>query len=298
MTRAITICCLWLSFPLILGGEAIRIASYNLGNYLSTDRLVDGVWRQDYPKPEREKNALRAIILQAKPQILLVQEVGSSSHLRELQSDLRLQGLDYPHRYHLMAVDQTRQIAALSQIKAQAVLKHTDLGFTYQGERRTLLRGMLELVFELENGAQFSVFNLHLKSRWTVDKTDPEASKFRTAEAQAARNRILERTVGLGRMAYVLGADFNDHPGSAPFRRFLQKGPRRIGQLITARDQRHERWTYFYGKEVTYQMVDALIVSPNLLSQVAGGFGHIVDHPHALLASDHRLVYADFFFDR
>ena len=244
------------------------------------------------------RKSLRAIILEAQPQILLLQEVGSWGHLRELQSDLRLAGLDYPHAYHLMALDQKRQIAALSQIEAKEVLRHTDLWCSYRGERRTPLRGLLELVFELNNGVEFAVFNLHLKSRWTVDKADPEAAKLRTAEAQAARGRILERTATHDEMAYVVGGDFNDHPSSATFRRFLQKGSQQIGCLLTAVDRRQERWTYYYGKEVSYQMVDALIVSPNLLSQVVGGVGHIADHSQAMLASDHRMVYADFVFDR
>lgn len=298
MTRLIKVYGLLLLFPLILGGEPLRIATYNLRNYLSTDRWVDGVWRQDYPKPEREKKALRAIILEAQPQILLLQEVGSISHLRELQSDLRIEGIDYPHCYHLMALDQKRQVAVLSQIAAKEVIKHTDLWFSYQGERRTPLRGLLELIFERNNGVEFAVFNLHLKSRWTVDKADPEAVKLRTSEAQVARDRILRQTAAGARMAYVLGGDFNDHPSSATFRRFMQKGSQQIGCLLTAVDRRQERWTYYYGKEVSYQMVDALIVSPGLLSQVVGGAGHIADHSQAMLASDHRMVYADFVFDR
>ena len=298
MTRLIKVYCLLLFCPLIVCGESIRIATYNLKNYLSTDRLVEGIWRQDYPKPERAKNAVRTIIAQAQPHILLLQEIGSKHHLQELQRDLRAEGVDYPYCYHLLAVDQKRQIAALSQIEAQEVIEHTDLWFVYQGERRTLLRGMLELVFELGHGGELSVFNLHLKSRWTENTSDPEASKFRAAEAQAARNRILARTAERGQAAYVVGADFNDHPGSASFRRFLQKGPRRIGQLITALDDRQERWTYFYSKEVTYQMVDGLIVAPCLWEQVAGGVGRIVDHPQALEASDHRMVFADFLFER
>jgi endonuclease/exonuclease/phosphatase family metal-dependent hydrolase len=296
--RLIKVYGLLLLFPLILGGESLRIATYNLRNYLSTDRWVDGVWRQDYPKPEREKKALRAIILEARPQILLLQEVGSVSHLRELQSDLRIEGIDYPYRYHLMALDQKRQVAALSQIAAKEVIKHTDLWFSYQGERRTPLRGLLELIFELNDKSHLAVFNLHLKSRWTVDEADPEAAKLRTAEAQAARDRIQRQVASGGRMAYVLGGDFNDHPSSASFRRFLHKGSQQLGQVITAVDQRQERWTYFYEKEVSYQMVDALIVSPNLLSQVVDGVGHIADHSQAMLASDHRMVYADFVFDR
>ena len=223
MTRSIKICSLLLCCPLILVGESIRIATYNLGNYLTTDRLVDGVWRQNYPKPESEKNALRAVILKAQPDILLLQEVGSKAHLRELQSDLCIAGLDYPYRYHLMAFDQKRQIAALSQIEAKKVKCHTDLGFSYQGQRRTVLRGMLELVFELDNRTQFSVFNLHLKSRWTVDKADPQAMKFRRAEAQAARDRILEQTVAGSPMAYVLGATLTIIPVVLPLEDFYRR---------------------------------------------------------------------------
>jgi hypothetical protein len=40
------------------GQETIRIASYNLKNYLIMDRLVEGQWRKDYPKPEAEKSII------------------------------------------------------------------------------------------------------------------------------------------------------------------------------------------------------------------------------------------------
>ena len=39
----------------VSGKESIRIASYNLRNYLITDRLVEGQWKVNYPKPEAEK---------------------------------------------------------------------------------------------------------------------------------------------------------------------------------------------------------------------------------------------------
>ena len=37
-------------------GMTIRVASYNVHNYLSMDRIVEGRWRPDYPKPEKEKD--------------------------------------------------------------------------------------------------------------------------------------------------------------------------------------------------------------------------------------------------
>lgn len=281
--------------PFALNGERLRIATYNLRNYLSMDRLVEGIWCKDYPKPELEKRALRSIICQARPDVLLLQEIGSLAHLLELQSDLRHDGIDYPHAYHLLAEDSQRQIAVLSQIEPAAIGYHSNLSFRYHGEKCHLLRGLLELVFELKGLAPFSVFNLHLKSRWTVDANDPQAQKFRAAEAQAARNRMLAQTVALGRSNYIVAGDFNDHPRSACIRRFLKKGERTIGHLITALDGRRERWTYYFDREVNYQMVDGLIVSPDLFPRVTGGLGTIVDHPEALVASDHRMVFLDLY---
>ena len=37
--------------------EVVRVASFNLQNYLSCERIVDGKWRPDYPKPEVEKKS-------------------------------------------------------------------------------------------------------------------------------------------------------------------------------------------------------------------------------------------------
>ena len=45
-----------------LYGERVRVASYNVKNYLVMDRLVAGYWREDYPKPEIENGIIRSII--------------------------------------------------------------------------------------------------------------------------------------------------------------------------------------------------------------------------------------------
>ena len=45
-----------------LGAEKIRVASYNFENYLVMDRMVRGKWRPNYPKPSKEKRALRTLV--------------------------------------------------------------------------------------------------------------------------------------------------------------------------------------------------------------------------------------------
>jgi endonuclease/exonuclease/phosphatase family metal-dependent hydrolase len=61
-----------------------------------------------------------------------------------------------------------------------------------------------------------------------------------------------------------------------------------ISHLLPATDSRGETWTYFYGKEDTYQRVDHILVSPGLRTLVQGGQGMIQDGPETRKASDHR----------
>ena len=60
--RIIFFCVILLQVLSILSGEELRIAAYNLDNYLVADRYVDGGWRPFYPKPESEKAVIRQII--------------------------------------------------------------------------------------------------------------------------------------------------------------------------------------------------------------------------------------------
>ncbi len=276
--------------------DSLRIATYNLRNYLVMDRQVEASWRPSYPKPESEKTMIREVIHSTVPDILLVQEIGGVDFLEELRADLALDGLDYPYAIHLEGADPDRHLAILSMLPAQEVVKHTDLEFKYLERREVVKRGMLEVCFEGPDGQPFSVFAVHLKSRWSQDDDDPESALRRTREAEACRNRIVARTTELGVKNYIIAGDFNDVPGSAAMRRFYQRGSLAVGSFLPAADSRGEVWTYFYEKEATYQSVDGFVVSPDFLSYVSAGRGNIVDLPGALSGSDHRMVYADFNF--
>src|SRR3954464_14018242 len=81
----------------IARGETLVIATYNVENYGPANRMTDGGYRTDYPKPEDEKRALRTVIRGLNADVLVMQEMGPQLYLDELRRDLKTEGLDYPH---------------------------------------------------------------------------------------------------------------------------------------------------------------------------------------------------------
>ncbi len=277
------------------GGERIRVATYNLENYNLTDRLVNGVYRFDYPKPESEKHALRRIITEIRPDVLAVQEIGPMPFLLELQRDLRREGIDYRHAALLEDADPVRKVAVLSRIPFREVKRHTDMSFLYFEDREMVRRGLLEVRFDTA-GIEWALFTLHLKSKWTERPDDPRATRRRIAEAHTVRNRIRASFPETEGHAFLVAGDFNDTRGTAAVRRFLEVGGRPITAIVPAVDSRGETWTQFWEREEVYSRVDFILASPAMRPIIVPGSGRVVDLPQWREASDHRMVYVDLEF--
>lgn len=276
-----------------LQAETVRVATYNIENYLLMDRVVEGGWRPGYPKPEASKSALRAVVAAVNPDILALQEIGPKPFLVELQRDLKAEGLNYPYAVLLEASDEERHLAVLSRVPFRDVRPRIELDFRYFGEREKVRRGLLEVEFETD-GERWSLFVVHLKSKWTERPDDPEAVGKRTGEATAARNAILEAHDPEEGALYLIAGDFNDSPATAPLRRFLHRGEVQVSEPIPAFDSRGEAWTHHWTRQDLYSRVDYLLASPAMLEKVIDGRGFIFDGPGSGIASDHRLVWADF----
>lgn len=274
-------------------GGSVRIATYNLNNYLIMDRYFDGQWRPEYPKPEAEKTVVRRVMTKVAPDILVLQELGGAGFLEELRTDLERDGLYYQYAVLMRGPDAERHVAILSKLEPQFIQQHTDLDFKYFDDREVVKRGLLEVTFTLPDATRFKLFALHLKSRYTDRRDDSQSELRRTREAQACRNRIIERTLDSGIEHYLIAGDFNDHPHSPTMRRFQQRGDLEIGSLVEARDSRGELWTYHYAKEARYELVDGFIASPPLQRRIQNRRGQIADFPAALEGSDHRMVFLD-----
>lgn len=283
----------WVLLPALVGGPlawALTVATYNVDNYTIADRMVNGVYRPAYPKPESEKSAVQAVVRQIAPDILAIQEMGSLPFLEELQTDLRRAGWNMPHAILLEAADPDRHVAILSRIPPREIRRHADVPISFQGQRDRVKRGVLEVTFATDAG-DVTLFVVHLKSRRTERKDDPEGARQRELEAEAVRDLVLARFPQPDQARFIVCGDFNDTRNSLPVRSLLKRGQVELGRLLPAEDSRGESWTHHYRREETYSRIDYFLVSPLLASAIEGASGRIFDGEGAPLGSDHRAVY-------
>ena len=273
-----------------------RIATYNLQNYLEVNRWVNGAYRKDFPKPESEKVALRQVLLEVRPDVLIMQEMGLDPFLFEFQRDLKKEGLDLPHAYLARGSDKERHVALLSRLKPVYLHTHDDLEFDYYGEKIPVKRGMLEAIFQHEEWT-WKVYGLHLKSKWTDVKEDLKSARRRRSEVLEVRKRILQRQQE-DQLPYILAGDLNDSRSNSPIRLLQNRGKTQIACMVECFDSRGEVWTYFYKKEETYSRADYLLLSPDFPALAENEQGHIFDGSRSLDGSDHRLAWVDLEFGR
>ncbi|MBT3666354.1 MAG: endonuclease/exonuclease/phosphatase family protein [Opitutae bacterium] len=289
---------LFLSLCPLGGEEVVRVASFNLRNYLSCDRMVEGKWRPDYPKPEIEKKAARTIIRSVNPDILALQEMGDYPYLLELWMDLNSTGGPYyPHAVWMpnKGEGEIRHLAFLSKYPPVSIFKHTDVSFSYFDGTEKSGRGLLEVTFCPQNES-FHIFNVHLKSMWTERKDDPQARVRREKEARAMRDIIRKKYSIEGNTEYLIMGDFNDHKDSAPLRRFTSVNDTVLSSLIPCFDSRGHLWTHYFKKQDSYSRIDYILANPAMANRFIPKSGWIMDSEESKYASDHRLIYADFSF--
>lgn len=281
--------CLLLSNSPVAGrAEPLTVATWNVENYTLADRVADdGVFRKGYPKPESEKAALRAVIRQMNADVLALQEIGGDDYVRELQRDLRSEGLDYPHAAVMTATDTERRVAVLSRRPFTAVARHGDLTFKYFDGTEGVRRGLLEVRVASDAG-EVAVFVIHLKSRYTERSDDPAAAAWRAGEAVAVRDRVLAVFPEPATARFLIVGDFNDGRSSRPACALMERGEKEIARWLPAADSRGHVWTHFFRKDDSYSRVDHVLVSPGLWPRIQGTAGRIHDSTETGAASDHR----------
>lgn len=281
----------------VLLGRSVRVATYNLDNYLISDRWIEGQYTNRYPKPEKEKEAIRKVIGIVNPDILVLQEIGGENFLKELQSDLRSEGIDFPYSTVMTGVDPMRHIAVLSKEPFNKITIYDKLTYSFSKEEKMpVRRGLLELCFICE-GIEWSLFGIHLKSRRSDKMTDTESCKQRIGEATVICNKIIERYPEPQKSNYIIIGDFNDYPKSKTLKQFLKFKKKEIAKMLNATDSRGECWTQHRNGYGNYSQLDYILVSPALLNRTQAKGASIVDAPFALNGSDHRMVYADLDFN-
>lgn len=249
--------------------------------------MVEGVYRRNYPKPESDKAALRATLVELKADIVLLQEMGDERFLLELQRDLKGEGLNYAYSHVHEAADEHRHLAVLSHLPFEVLNAERVLDFKYRGELTAVKRGLLELGLKSE-GQPWRLFNLHLKSRYTDFEDDPESLERRTAEARVIRQAVRKELEAQPEAVFFVAGDFNDHPASRPLQRFREIGDRPFLRLLPLVDSRGDAWTHHYKRFDSYTRVDMVLASPHAWELIEMDQSYVYDAPIIREASDHR----------
>ena len=281
--------------PAQVRAERLTIATYNVENYVSTNRMTEAGYRPDYPKPEVQKRALRMVIRRLDADVLVLQEMGNRSYLDELCRDLKRDGLDYPHAQLLSGPDEDRHVAILSKREFTSVKPHATIEFPYFGAKAKVKRGLMEVSLRTSHG-ELTIFALHLKSRFSDRADDPQSALRRLGEAVAIRDTVLTRFPEPNRANFLILGDFNDDKSSKTLKRFQRRGQLRIARILPVTDGRGERWTHAYQKADNYTRVDHILISDPLFAAVKNQVGRIEDGPGVLEASDHRPVVVELEF--
>lgn len=296
--------CVWcfLLVPLVAGPslkgtpDSLKILSWNVRNYNLTDRYTYGYYRRNYPKPEEEKAALRQVIHEENPDVLLFQEVGGNEYLNELKIDLQQQfGLEYRYFTTLVVEDEVRRLGVLSRIPFEEVVNPVSEVefFDYLDGKAQVKRGLLEVRIEVDEQV-YHLMTYHLKSRFTSDPRDPESRERREKEARVIRSYILDLLETDSGMRIIMMGDLNDGVGSQAYNRITKIGDRSILKEIPVLDDHGEAWTYSYARKRSYEQIDFLFVSPYLLDEAESKLeARIVGGSNVRKASDHRPIVVE-----
>ncbi|MDB6109213.1 MAG: Endonuclease/exonuclease/phosphatase, partial [Pedosphaera sp.] len=246
---------LLLTSPTLSAADTFRIAQYNVENYLDEPTTSRSA------KPEAAKAKVREGILALRPDVLALEEMGSTNALLELQSALKAAGLVLPYWEHITGYDTNIHVAVLSKFPFTARHPHTNESFLLGGRRFSVSRGFAEVDIQVGSNYAFTLIAAHLKSRRPIPVADEAELRFE--EAKILREMIDARLTTSPNLNLVVLGDFNDLHDSEPIKTII--GGRGKKGLIDTRpcerngdnpphsdrriSSRKISWTHYYAKE-------------------------------------------------
>jgi endonuclease/exonuclease/phosphatase family metal-dependent hydrolase len=282
----------------------IRVATYNLENYLDTPTAS-----RPHVKSAEAKDKIRESIRALNPDVLALEEMGTTNTLHELRAALKQDGLDFPYWEHVQAFDTNIHIAVISRLPLVAHRPHTNESFLLDGKRFQVKRGFAEVDIQAATNFVFTLFVAHLKSHLSTPEAD-EAEE-RLGEAKSLRAILDARLAREPAARFLVAGDFNDVKDSAPLKTILGHGKTKLFDPRPAErngdtapgeppyfEPRSVTWTYYFGKTDTYSRIDYLLFSPALKTRWLAEETLIRKIPNWGVGSDHRPIVAGFSTDK
>lgn len=267
--------------------EEVRFLSYNLRNYLTMRRYANG--ESSYTsKPEEEIEALLKVIIEGKPDILGICEIGSKKDLADFQKRLATKGVKLPHTHHVQGSDSVRSLAILSKYPIKAHAKPEDSDYMLEGKQFFIGRGILDTTIHTA-GKDIRFLGVHLKSKRPIKEADQEM--MRRNEAALLRKHI-DQILNADKQAHlVVYGDFNDTKRTKTVYSIKGRANSSIRlEPLDVADSRGELWTHHWAREDIYSRIDFCMVSLALAPHINREASRLLDPDYWSIGSDHRAM--------
>jgi endonuclease/exonuclease/phosphatase family metal-dependent hydrolase len=280
--------------------QTFTIATYNVDTYL--DQPTQS---RPHVKTAEAKAKVRDVICSLNPDVIALEEMGTTNALLELRASLKDKGTDYPYWEHLQGWDTNIHVAVLSKFPIVARHPHTNDEFLLDAKRFRVSRGFAELEIQPAPGFAFTLIAVHLKSKVPDSGADPDEQRFE--EAKILRQIINDHFTTDPEARLVVLGDFNDEKDSDSLREIIGRGKSKLVDTRPAErngddaaskpsynEPRNVTWTYFYGKDDTYSRIDYILLSPAMARYWLKEGTYAATVPNWGVASDHRPIIAAF----
>lgn len=273
-------------------GGNLRFITYNVENWLTMDRLVDGKLAKGKPKPDSEKQAVIRILAAHKPDVVALCEIGTAADLAEIQQRLKSAGIDLPHSHYGGGSDPVRHLGLLSRFPITATSKSAKLEYRLEGKTLGFSRGVLDTTVTARKKS-YRFLGVHLKSKRQTPDGDQE--QMRISEARLLRQHVDTILAKAPDARLVVYGDFNDTRPSRTFK-VITGNYNSPGYLtpMPFRDSRGHAWTHHWRPHDIYSRIDFVTVSRPLRRELDFRKSHIIDDDGWDDASDHRPLMAIF----
>jgi endonuclease/exonuclease/phosphatase family metal-dependent hydrolase len=272
-------------FPPEEPGE-LRFATYNVDNYITMPRRIDGKLHEQAGKPEAERDAVAKSIAEINPDVIGLMEIGTPAQFEDLKRRLHKAGVDYAVDEYLTGPDPTRHLALLSRFP---IVEHHSVGnIPLRVGNLTLHspRGILDVTIEPTPGYRVRVLCVHLKAKLEV--ADYDATALREAEASFLRKHVREILSQNQDTRLVVMGDFNDTKNSRTLWEITGKPdwPDSLKALALT-DPHGESWTECWEGADVYSRIDYVMVSKKLVYEIDASRSAVARFPYWKEASDH-----------
>ena len=266
-----------------LKSQEFVFGAYNLQNY----GVQPGATGQK-PKPSASRAAISTVICSIGPDILGVCEVASRDALAELQTRLKLGGVDLPATEFVEGPDADRHLALLSRYPIVERYSAPQVAFEINGMPSVVRRGFLDVVIQINAAYSLRVMGVHLKSK--LSAPDGEAL-IRRMEAHLLRERISQLLRTAPETNLLVYGDFNETRDQPSVHSLIgdRENPESLRDLRPA-DERGECWTHHWRVSDVYSRIDFLMASRGLWPEILKQRSRIASPPMWAEASDHRLI--------